>query len=78
MLVASGTNVSAMLIAVGDRLTSTEHTIRTRTGVGAAPAEAPPVLRGPREVCAGQGAVNLITGAASDPVRSRSPPASSR
>ena len=29
-----------------------------RLGVGAAPAESPPVLRGPREVCAAQGPAN--------------------
>jgi hypothetical protein len=37
-------------------------------GVGAAPAESPPVLRGPREVFAGNPRPIQITGAASDPI----------
>jgi hypothetical protein len=39
-----------------------------RMGVGAAPAEEPPVLRGPREVCAGQGPACPNHGRASDPI----------
>jgi hypothetical protein len=37
-------------------------------GVGAAPAEEPPVLRGRREVCAGQDPANRNHGRASDPI----------
>src|SRR5204863_819230 len=41
----------------------------TRMGVGAAPAESPPVLRGPREVCAEQGRANPNHGRGPDPIR---------
>ncbi|HEX3478631.1 MAG TPA: hypothetical protein VHT91_26595, partial [Kofleriaceae bacterium] len=39
-----------------------------RMGVGAAPAESPPVLRGPREVRADKTRPIQITAAASDPI----------
>ena len=39
-----------------------------RLGVGAAPAESPPVLRGPREVCAGQHPANPNHGRVPDPI----------
>ena len=37
-------------------------------GVGAAPAESPPVLRGPREVCAEQDSAYPNHGRATDPI----------
>src|SRR5215470_13297462 len=64
----SGDKRRIVAIAPGRTRTRGSPWAAARMGVGTAPAESPPVLRGPREVCAGQHPAYPNHGRATDPI----------